>query len=154
MKPTSNYSNLILLTMIPFIIGDIWFAYRDHSCAHQPITNTKIAFELDTWLKVSGYTNLVFVLFPVLSFFLTSCASGLLIAYLIFTALYVCFRFAWLVVGSVMYWGYLWPNRPMCSNALNTYMWINLIYSFFILFVLCYLQQQVFELPNHRLRNK
>lgn len=44
-----------------------------------------------------------------------------------------------------MFWGYLWPQR-MCSNALNTYMWINLVYSFFTLFILCYLQQQVAEL--------
>lgn len=147
MKTTSNYSNLILLTMIPFIIGDLYFSYKDMSCTHNPITNAKISFNLDTWLKISGYTNLAFVLFPVVSFFLSACAPSLLIIYLILAGLYVFFRFAWLVVGAVMFWGFLWPNR-LCSNALNTYMWINLIYSFFTLFILCYLQQQVYELRN------
>lgn len=145
MKPASNYSNLILLTMVPFIIGDLYFAYKDFSCTHQTIANTKIVFDLSTWLTVSGYTNLAFVLFPILGFFLASCAHSLLMIYIVFVAGYIFFRFAWLVVGAIMFWGYLWPNR-FCSNALNTYMWINLIYSFFTLFILCYLQQQVAEL--------
>lgn len=153
MRPNPNFSNLILLTMIPFIIGDLYFAYKDFSCTHQPIVNTKIVFELDTWLKISGYTNLAYVLFPLFGYFLPSCAPALLMVYLIFAALYVFFRFAWLVVGSVMFWGYLWPNR-FCSNALNTYMWINLIYSFFTLFILCYLQQQVYELRDSQTTHK
>lgn len=145
MKPVSNYSNLILLTMLPFVAGDLYFAYKDFSCTHQPIANTNIVFGLATWLKVSGYTNLAYVLFPLLSFFLASCAQSLLMLYLVFVAAYIFFRFAWLVVGSIMFWGYLWPQR-LCSNALNTYMWINLVYSFFTLFILCYLHQQVAEL--------
>lgn len=142
MRPTSNYSNLILLTMIPFIIGDLYFAYKDFSCTHDLISNTKISFDLSVWLKISGFTNLAFVLFPLMGLFLANCAPALLMIYLVFAALYVFFRFAWLVIGAVMFWGYLWPNR-LCSNALHTYMWINLIYSFFTLFILCYLQQQV-----------
>lgn len=31
------YANLILFTMLPLIIGDFYFAYKDYSCSHLPI---------------------------------------------------------------------------------------------------------------------
>lgn len=139
MKSVPTYPNLILFTMVPLIIGDLYFAYKDYSCSHLPIENYHIGFDLSTWLKVSGWTNLAFVILPIVSYFLSG-VPRLLIGYLIFAILYVLFRFAWLVVGALMFWGYLWPNR-LCADALNTYLWMNLIYSFIICLLACYLQQ-------------
>ena len=140
MKPTPVYSNLILLTMIPFIVGDLYFAYRDYSCSHLPIENTHIAIDLGAWLKVSGYTNLAYIILPILSYYLAG-VPRLLAGYLIFAVLYTLFRFAWLIVGSVMFWGYLWKWR-MCADSLGTYMWVNLIYGMIMVLILCYLGQQ------------
>jgi hypothetical protein len=142
MKSVPAYSNLILLTMIPLIIGDLYFAYKDFSCVHIPIENAHIGFTLSTWLKVSGWTSLAFIALPIINYFLSN-ITRLLIGYLVFAILYALFRFAWLVIGAVMFWGFLWPNR-FCADALNTYMWVNLIYSFIICLLTCYLQQQTF----------
>lgn len=142
MKSVPAYSNLILLTMIPLIIGDLYFAYKDYSCVHLPIENAHIGFDLSTWLKVSGWTSLAFIFLPIIGYFLAS-VTRLLVGYLVFAVLYAFFRFAWLVIGAVMFWGYLWPNR-LCADSLNTYMWVNLIYSFIICLLTCYLQQQTY----------
>ena len=143
LRPSVSYVNLLFFTMLVFAIGDLYFAYTDLSCTHAWITNTKLGFGLGTWLKVSGYTNILFLLFPVLSFFLANCSQTLLLVYMVFAALYVFFRFIWLVIGAIMFWGYL-SSTHLCSRGLHIYMWINLIYSFFILFFLCYNQQQVY----------
>lgn len=143
MKAAPTYSNLILFTMVPFIIGDLYFGYKDYSCTRLPIENTKIGFGLSTWLKVSGWTSVAFIILPIVNYFLAG-IPRLLIGYLVFALLYAVFRFAWLVVGAVMFWGYLWPHN-YCADSLSTYMWVNLIYSFIISLLTCYLQQQSFS---------
>lgn len=129
--------------MLLFVLGDLYFGYRDQSCTSSGIINTKIGFGLGTWLKVSGYTSLLFLLFPILRYCLAFCAPPLLIVYMVFAAMYTFFRLVWLVIGAIMYWGYLWGSN-LCSQGLGIYMWINLVYGFFILFYLCYHQQQVY----------
>jgi hypothetical protein len=42
------------------------------------------------------------------------------------------FRFAWLIVGAVLYWGYL-NKHHYCSNAVRGYMFANLILGFILL---------------------
>lgn len=140
MKSVPTYPNLILFTMLPLIVGDLYFAYKDYSCSHLPIENVKLGFDLSTWLKISGWTNLAFIILPIINYFLAG-VPRLLIGYLVFALLYALFRFIWLIIGSIMFWGYLWPHR-FCADALNTYMWVNLIYSFIISLITCYLQQQ------------
>lgn len=66
-----------------------------------------------------------------------------MIAYMVFTALYVFFRFLWLALGGIIFWGYLWRSSGL-SHDLSVYMWINLVYSFLILLFLCFNQQQVY----------
>ena len=142
-RPAVQSSSLLFFTMLLFVAGDLYFAHTDNSCAHSSIVNTKIGFTLATWLKISGYTNLLFLLFPVVRYCIASCSPPLLVAYMVFAALYVFFRFIWLVLGGIMFWGHLWKS-PLCSHHLSIYMWINLVYSSLILMFLCYNQQQVY----------
>jgi hypothetical protein len=47
----------------------------------------------------------------------------------ILTWLLGLFRIAWLIIGAVMFWGYL--NRfPLCANPVRRFMWANLIVGF------------------------
>lgn len=142
-RPSITYSNICFFTMLIFAVADLYFAYNDYSCTNAWITNTKLGFGLGTWLKISGYTNLIFLLFPIIGFFLGSLGRTLMMVYMVFAALYVFFRFIWLVIGAIMFWGYL-SATGMCSSGLHTYMWINLLYSFFVLLAMCYNQQQVY----------
>ena len=141
-RPTITYSNLCFLTMLIFAIADLWFAYNDYSCTLL-IPNLKLGFGLGTWLKVSGYTNLIFLLVPIIGFFLGSLGRPLMIAYMVFALFYTFFRFVWVVIGAIIFWGYL-SNPPLCTSSLHTYMWINLIYSIFVLLAMCYNHQQVY----------
>lgn len=41
------------------------------------------------------------------------------------------FRFIWLIVGAIMFWGYLTPKN-YCGSPVNGYMWANLIIGFIL----------------------
>jgi hypothetical protein len=133
--------------MLFFAIADLYFAYQAEPCTYAWISNTKLGFGLGTWLKVSGYTNLVFLLLPILSFFLPSLSNTISKIHQLLSVFYIFFRFIWVVLGAIIFWGHL-SNTGMCSQLLNTYMWINLIYSFFIILTMCYNQQQTYVVSN------
>ena len=42
------------------------------------------------------------------------------------------FRFAWLIIGAVLYWGYL-NKRHLCASNIRGYMFANLIIGFLLL---------------------
>lgn len=43
------------------------------------------------------------------------------------------FRFAWLIVGAVLFWGYLIKNGGLCAPNIRGYMFANLILGFLLL---------------------
>lgn len=142
-RPAYDTSSLCFFTILLFVIGDLYFAYYDTTCTTSWVVKANVGFGLGTWLKVSGFTSLLFILFPIASCFLMYCIPPLLIVYMVFAAMYVFFRLIWLVIGGIIYWGYLWGSGT-CAPQLSLYMWINLIYGFFVLFHLCYHQQHVY----------
>jgi hypothetical protein len=142
-RPAFSLGNLYLYTILIFVIGDLYFAHNDHTCTNVWISNTNLGMRLGTWLKISGWTNFLFILFPIASICLAYCAPFLLIVYMVFATMYALFRFVWLVIGGIMFWGYLW-GTGYCSTGISLYMWINLIYGFFILFYLCHHQQTAY----------
>lgn len=147
-----SYSNICLLTAIIFTIGDLYFAYNDYTCTFSWITQTKLGINLGTWLKVSGFTSLLFMVIPIIGLCLGRLGSGLMRIYQIFAGLYALFRFIWLILGSIIFWGYL-SGTGACSHSLNTYMWINLIYSWGLLLISCYNQQQTYALVSTQTTN-
>lgn len=135
------YTNYILLTFIPFIIADLWYGYHEFSCADAKIDNTNIKFPLRTWLKVSGYTNLMLFLLPLMTYLVPTCGASILLVHSIYFFLFIFFRFAWLIVGSIMFFGYLWPHK-LCAGGFNTYMWFNLIVGFLQILLLFFFQKE------------
>jgi hypothetical protein len=97
---------------------------------------------MKTWLKVSGYTNLLLYVLPLLRYLIPACGPTILLVSSIYFFLWVFFRFAWLVVGSVMFFGYLWPHH-LCAKGFNSYMWVNLIVSFLQVILLFFLQREL-----------
>ena len=53
--------------------------------------------------------------------------------YFLFNILYNLFNFSWLVVGAVMFWGYI-TNLRLCETSIQVYMYILLIINFLGIF--------------------
>jgi hypothetical protein len=57
----------------------------------------------------------------------------LYIVHAVFGGILAVFRFAWLIVGAVLFWGYLTKNGGLCASNVRGYMYANLIIAFILL---------------------
>lgn len=123
---------------LPFIVCDLYYAYNDTICVALPILNPSVSFTLGTWLLVSGYLQLAMISMLFLIAIIACCSPKgltLFIGYLLLTIIVSLFNIAWLIVGAVMFWGYLY-KQDLCSNsAVNSYMFARLILGFISVFV-------------------
>lgn len=107
-------ASVLTLLALPFVIGDLYFAFSDQTCVALPINNTKISFNLAAWLKVNGLLSLALCLLLMgLALAIwkntTKNYQHLFFGYLmtlVFTSIY---RVSWTIVGGIMFWGYLFP---------------------------------------------
>ena len=117
--------------MLPFIIVNLVYANNnDSQCLTEPILSPPIHLTLKTWLLVDAYTMLAVLIFFLLAAiaFCVNSALGVACSCCAVTVLilFSIFRFAWLIVGAIMFWGYLNP-RETCDSSLSAYMWAMLI---------------------------
>lgn len=120
------------IMFFPFLVVDLYYAYRDNTCAPIYPPNTGINITLKNWLQADGYIILGFiVIFLILG--IIACTSPLsLWVYGVWEAAHIIFilwRLSWLIVGAVMFWHGYAPNNS-CAVNLARYMWSNLIIGF------------------------
>lgn len=150
---TSPYSaswiaDLILFIVgIPFAVGDLYYAHRDFTCVWIPISNAHINFPLRRWLLADGGV-LIALLVLLLIFGIVMCCCPIGCECLwwfrnILGFLFAIWRLAWLIVGAVMFWGFLY-KKNYCGVAVSRFMWANLIvgfiHSFFYFILPCFCQ--------------
>ena len=127
-------SDLVLfIVALPFGIIDFYYAHRDYSCVWAPIARYSIPFPLRTWLQVDGGVLLgMAALILLIGMVLCACPIGCEGLFWLHSALgylFALFRLAWLIIGAIMFWGYLYKYH-LCASSVSTYMWINLIVGF------------------------
>lgn len=143
---------MILLSYVPFIVLDLYYSQAETSCCHHQIQNTSIKFDLARWLLIKGSTELVVVLFPLLLQFSDRCCETLPLWYASYLILYSFFELAWLIVGTIMFCGYLSPNRH-CEIRFDIFMWFDIICGYVRLFALnCIDRKSDLEALTKRLR--
>lgn len=124
---------VLFLAAIPFGVCDLYYSYKDYSCVWIDIANTKLRFPLQTWLRVDGGVLLgmavLILLFGIILCCNPSGGQGLFWCHNVLTFLFALFRLAWLIIGAIMFWGYL-NKFPLCDTAIRRYMWANLIVGF------------------------
>ena len=117
---------------LPFLISDLVFAASGNLCTIYPVPN--ISFTLQTWLEVDGYLRLsiviLFLLIAILSCWNIDCALMFLYCAKVFMFFYSLFNFSWLIVGSVMFWGYLNDQAGCNGTNVADYMFAVLIIGF------------------------
>lgn len=110
------------LFFLPFIVCDLYWGFPliyNSSCQY---SKTGFDLNLAQWLRVDGITMICMYVFFVL------CAVAPIheLIMILFSTLFQFFSFAWLIVGSVMFWRDLAPST-LCYTDLSNYMWARLI---------------------------
>lgn len=128
---------ILLICAFPFIVCDFYYANKDFSCAWIDIRpHYNINFPLKTWLRTDGAMMLTFIVIMLIIALIICTSPGcecLYPVHAIFGAIISIFRFAWLIVGAVLFWGYLTKNGGLCAPNIRGYMFANLIIGFLLL---------------------
>ena len=130
--------------MMPFIIVDLYIVNNNSSfCLQENVPG--ISFNLKTWLEIDAVVRIgLLCLFAGLAF-LSCCCTGLLKCWVVlFIGLGCIFGFfylAWLIVGSIMFWGTLNPEET-CDREVSDFMWSTLIINLVLVGVGCFQGKQ------------
>lgn len=137
--PSQSYTGTVIadvilfLAAVPFGVCDLYYSFKDFSCVWTPIERYAIRFPLQTWLRVDGGVLLGMSALILLLGIIVSCnplnGSGLFWFHNTLGFIFALFRLAWLIIGSIMFWGYL-NKYHLCDNPVKIYMWVNLIAGF------------------------
>lgn len=106
---------VLFAVFLPFIFYDLYFGINDRVCTTTYISNGKISVTLGGWLLTSGFIYLVLVLLLILASVLI-CRCELYrvefsIAYTLIIGIIGLFTLCWLIIGAIMFWGYLYPRK-------------------------------------------
>ena len=112
----------LLIFILPFIVVDLYFGYSDQPCLTTNFDNPAVT--IGTWLRVSGYVQLGYLILMCSTFFANKDIGELLRKLMKY--IFGMFFTAWTIVGSVIFWKYLEPNE-LCDNSLTKYLWARLI---------------------------
>ena len=87
---------------------------------------------MSTWLLVNGFVilALTLTLLPLsfLIYFDSEKYHNLFFGFLMTLVFTSAFRISWVIVGGVMYFGFLFP-KDQCSDSATTYLFVSIIMS-------------------------
>lgn len=127
------YAICFFIIYVPFLVVDLYYAYRDTSCVQNWPPIVDIRFSLKVWLQVDGYIILGFIVFFLILGIIACCSPVALWVYGLWEALHMIFmvwRIVWLIIGAIMFWGGYAPTNS-CDVRVGRYMWSMLIIGFF-----------------------
>ena len=118
------------LCLIPFVSASLSFVYDldDYACLNIPSNNLTLRY----WLAVDAYVKIAVY---VSTWFFNAIASGLrarsmlIICESTLLRFYYYFLLGWMVTGSVIYWGNIYPYND-CDSSLNAYLFALIIISY------------------------
>ena len=124
---------VMLCVNLPFIVCDLVFAARDNACV--TTVGTGVAFDLGVWLQVDGYCRLavtcLFLLTSISACINIDTGLKLFACTMCCVIIYSFFNLAWLIVGSVLFWGDLNQRNGICNGTeVQGYMYAVLILGF------------------------
>lgn len=128
------YAVCFFVIFFPFLVCDLYYAYRDTSCVYIRSTSFGflpfgIRFSLRVWLQVDGYLILAFILIFLIIGALAWGIPGVQCFYGVWEWTHIFFiiwRTTWLIVGSVIFWKNINPTGA-CQRNVKHYMFAVLI---------------------------
>jgi hypothetical protein len=125
-------SLLVLAFGSPFIICDLYYAYTDDTCVHNP--TKKLDVDMYQYLLINGYYGVSFLGLILIGIFIQKkqdIASKsndddciILFAHM-FKMILMFFSTAWTVVGAVIFWHEI--DNSSCSRPVYNYLTASLI---------------------------
>jgi hypothetical protein len=120
---------IISICIVPFVVCDFYYAYRDNSCVHEPAG--KLDVNLFTYLVVDG----IFGAIVAVVWFLLICTTnftgqdelnlGNWIGATLITGIGTIFGIAWTITGAIIFWSLI--DNDLCDKGIYNYVFAQLI---------------------------
>jgi len=119
---------LIIICCLPFIVCDLYYAYTDNSCVHNP--TKKSIVDLYTYLLVSGYygiCSLAIVVCGIIAIDIEKERENELVnvLFLLITYISTLFSTSWIIVGAVVFWNEV--DNSTCDKPIYNYLYASII---------------------------
>jgi uncharacterized membrane protein len=115
-QPLLIYDIFFALFLLPFLVAGLYYGYNeDPYCGNMEFSG--ISFGLRTWLRVDSWMMLgvlIGALFNVIRFCCSVTSYCSYVIWIITRSVFLAWRLAWLIVGSVLFWKHLHPS-DRCS---------------------------------------
>ncbi len=116
---------------MPLIVCDLYFGFSNDDCLTKYSRN--LNFKLKTYLLVSGFLGLIVVIIYIIvmnhiKYIKFNEEENLIVLFcgIILHSIIGIFSIIWNILGAVLFWDYIYPNR-MCNSQLSTYLFVSLI---------------------------
>lgn len=131
--PMLVYDILFFVFLIPFVVCGLYYSNNGTFACLIP-EFSGLSVPLYSWLRVDSWVMLGYAISCIISVIqLCICLATYCsyVMWIISRVIFLCWRLAWLIVGSVLFWKHLLPGG-FCDNdsAVKGYMWANLIIGF------------------------
>ncbi len=123
----------ILTLIIPFMVGDLYFGFKEQPCLDQKFGGLHIG--IGKWLLVSGFMLLSIILSLIMAPCIIKSNVGLCLSITI-VLLFAFFFIAWTIIGAVIFWRYLEPDH-LCDDNLTVYLWGRIIIGLIVSACIC-----------------
>lgn len=124
---------------LAFIVPSLIYAYEGTICV-ELIPKEGISFNLATWLEVDAYMRVglisLLIIVAIVSCKSLEVGASMLICTVCIILIYSLFHVAWLVVGSVLFWGQVNPTG-FCEGPVQSYLYALLIISYISILCNC-----------------
>lgn len=122
---------IFLVVYPPFILPNLFFAYQESTCVTTMVDG--FSFNLKMWLKVDAFLKVGIIFLLLITAMVASIRCKFSIEFVSCSAciylLYNTFNFAWVITGSVLFWGKLNP-LGVCKGGVRDYMYAALIITY------------------------
>lgn len=126
-------SFLVVIIMLPFIVGDLYFGFTDDTCSIEQQNKLKIIIRL--YLIVSGLVDILATITILTGLKiidtekLTNLGISVLCCGTTVISCIIIFNTIWNILGVVVFWVYIYGNGN-CAKTFTTYVLISLIIKF------------------------
>jgi len=121
---------VIVITLIPLIVCDIYFGFIDNYCINEMPNG--LNYTLKLYLLVSGFMELIWLIVGIYTICLLSITNNDITKFVYvnqFINFGLIFNLIWNILGAVTFWGSIY-NKGICNSTTSTYIYVSLVIKF------------------------
>jgi hypothetical protein len=121
-------ASVIIIFMAPIGIADLSYGFKQDECLSEYPHDLHL--NMKTYLIVAGFLNIATCIYIICNVCymknLKESSVGLMVLNIILSMSLQVFYFIWNILGAIVFWSFLYPDRH-CSSDVASYLFVSLV---------------------------